>query len=79
MGNGEKIIEGLRQAVAGDLARVTIQGQVWVRDKNSELVRLRAILKTLVDAHDYSSLDRGIGTALPDGKMWLAARAAVAD
>ena len=30
--SGAKIIEGLKQAIAGDLARVTIAGQVWVRE-----------------------------------------------
>src|SRR5581483_3628517 len=29
--SGHKIIEGLRQAVAGNFARVTIEGQTWVR------------------------------------------------
>ena len=28
---GHKIIEGLRQAVNGDFARVTIEGQIWER------------------------------------------------
>lgn len=28
---GQKIIEGLKAAVAGDLARVTIDGQTWER------------------------------------------------
>ena len=28
---GSKIIEGLRVALAGDIARVTIEGQTWVR------------------------------------------------
>lgn len=30
--SGAKIIEGLKQAVAGDLHRVTIDGQRWVRE-----------------------------------------------
>lgn len=29
--SGQKIIDGLKQAVAGDFARVTIEGQTWVR------------------------------------------------
>lgn len=29
--SGQKIIEGLRQAIAGDLARVTIQGELWTK------------------------------------------------
>lgn len=28
---GTKIIEGLKQAIAGDFSRVTIEGQTWVR------------------------------------------------
>jgi hypothetical protein len=32
MSAGQKIIEGLREAVAGDMARVTINGQVWVKE-----------------------------------------------
>lgn len=31
---GPKIIEGLKQAVAGDLARVTIEGETWARVKD---------------------------------------------
>lgn len=29
--SGAKIIEGLKDAVAGNFSRVTIEGQVWVR------------------------------------------------
>ncbi len=43
----------------------------------AEIRRLRAALKPLVETHDYRSLDLGIGTALPDGKMWLEARAII--
>lgn len=31
MSAGSKIIEGLKEAVRGDFARVTIEGQTWVR------------------------------------------------
>ena len=31
MSSGQKIIEALQNAVDGNLARVTIDGQVWVR------------------------------------------------
>lgn len=44
-GIGRKIIEGLQQAVAGDLARVTIDGQVWSRGNSSEM---QALLTELV-------------------------------
>jgi hypothetical protein len=30
--SGQKIIDGLSDAVAGNLSRVTIGGQVWVRE-----------------------------------------------
>lgn len=33
--SGHKIIEGLKQAIAGDISRVTIDGQTWVR-RNAE-------------------------------------------
>lgn len=31
MGSGSKIIDGLKDAVSGNIARVTIDGQTWVR------------------------------------------------
>ena len=31
MSKGHKIVEGLKEAIAGDFARVTIEGQVWAR------------------------------------------------
>jgi hypothetical protein len=33
---GQKIIEGLKEAVAGNFSRVTIDGQVWIRHLPSE-------------------------------------------
>lgn len=42
--------------------------------KHDELVNA---LAAVVALHNFSHLDRGIGTSLPDGKMWLAARALV--
>ena len=39
---------------------------------------LEAALRALVDTHDYSTLNRGIGTATPEGQRWLKARAALA-
>lgn len=43
MSAGRKIIEGLEAAVNGDLLRVTIEGQTWVRlavnnDRKTELL-----------------------------------------
>ena len=34
-------------------------------------------LKAVALRHDYSYLDKGIGTATGEGKAWLAARAAI--
>ena len=53
MVGGQKIIEGLKQALAGDLARVTINGQTWVRvtDLNNdvqEIMRINNVLRDLV-------------------------------
>src|SRR5262245_11587607 len=35
--SGQKIIDGLKEAIAGDIARVTIEGQVWVREGDRPL------------------------------------------
>jgi hypothetical protein len=35
--NGQKIIDGLRDAIAGNFARVTIEGQTWVREDDGTL------------------------------------------
>ena len=42
-----------------------------LRNINTELL---GALKFTVGQHDYSDLDRGVGTATPDGVRWLAAR-----
>jgi hypothetical protein len=42
-----------------------------------EAKKLRAaheMLAKIVALHDYTNLDRGIGTALPEGRLWLHAR-----
>lgn len=41
---GQKIIEGLRDAVRGNFERVTIDGQVWVRQQPK-------VPRTLLDGH----------------------------
>lgn len=33
--SGQKILDGLKDAVAGNFARVTIEGQVWVRQERA--------------------------------------------
>lgn len=40
--SGQKIIDGLKDAIAGNFARVTLEGQVWVRQ---EYVTRRALAK----------------------------------
>ena len=52
---GQKIIEGLKEALAGDFARVTIDGVTWVRAKDlladqQEIMRINNSLRqTLID------------------------------
>lgn len=41
MGAGAKIIEGLKEAVRGDFARVTIEGQTWVRLNGDQVITRR--------------------------------------
>lgn len=68
MGNGQKILEGLRNAAAGNMQRVTIAGETWVkqdagspevalakaRDKITELyIDLDTALSALSSALDY--------------------------
>ena len=49
--SGAKIIEGLKQAIAGGLARVTIDGQVWERKQpNIEAAHFRDLLDLLFHA-----------------------------
>lgn len=50
--SGAKIIAGLKEAIAGDLARVTIDGQTWVRADDlladqQEIMRINNMLRTL--------------------------------
>lgn len=62
--SGQKIIDGLKEAIAGDLSRVTIDGQVWVRATElhadqQEIMRINnellALLREAMDsrAPDY--------------------------
>lgn len=58
---------------------------VYIADYINEIAQLRDInaelleaLKFAVSQHDYSGLDRGIGTATADGCRWIAARNVVA-
>lgn len=64
MGHGQKIVDSLKEAVAGNFARVTVGGVTWVRNdthvdkatawdelakKNAEIERLRAALKPFAE------------------------------
>lgn len=57
--SGAKIIEGLKQAAAGDLSRVRIDGQTWVRADalhadQQEIMRINnAIRSALLQARQY--------------------------
>lgn len=57
MSSSRKILEGLQDAVRGNLIRVTIQGQVWVRQDVELTTRVdileaenRLLKKRLADA-----------------------------
>ena len=55
--SGAKIIEGLKEAVAGNFGRVTIEGQAWVREdaaKDREIARLREALTVFCAYHPFS-------------------------
>lgn len=61
-----------------DVAESAMQNMLALSKKaDAEIERLRAALAKLVCSHDYSYLDRGIGTKTPEGEIWLEARAAV--
>lgn len=53
--SGQKILDGLKEAIAGDFGRVTIDGQVWVRFDNNPLYRaapeMLAALRQLAADH----------------------------
>ncbi len=57
--SGKKIIEGLKQAIAGDFARVTIGGQVWIRATelhadHQEIMRINNSLReTLLEVRKF--------------------------
>jgi hypothetical protein len=64
MSTGAKIIEGLEEAIAGDFARVTIEGQTWARVKDihadqQEIMRINNSLReTLLAIKDICAGDR---------------------
>lgn len=54
--SGAKIIDALKEAAAGDIARVTIEGETWARVKDihadqQEIMRINnALRETLLEA-----------------------------
>ena len=50
-GVGPKIIEGLKEAIAGDLHTITIEGQKWMR-ADTLLADQQAIMKTNNDLRE---------------------------
>lgn len=73
--SGAKIIEGLKEAIAGDLSRVTIDGQVWVRATDlhadqQELMRINNALRvTLLSARQFINDLALDGTGEPSHAM----------
>lgn len=52
--SGAKIIDGLKEAIAGDLHRVTIDGQVWVHATDlladqQEIMRINNLMRDLLN------------------------------
>lgn len=67
--SGSDIIEGLKQAARGDLARVTLfengERQVWVRD--TEISRLQSRVEELERAlKPFAVAAKRVGDGLPD-------------
>lgn len=62
MSSGNKIIDGLREAIAGNFSRVTIEGQTWVRmgdNEGSVTINIRLtkkLKKQLMAAADASGV-----------------------
>jgi hypothetical protein len=79
---GHKIIQGLEEAAAGNFARVTIEGQAWVKETPllraapKMLAALQALLELPAAKKELEILDRGIGMKTAN-KAWLEARVAI--
>jgi hypothetical protein len=54
--SGNKIIEGLKDAVAGNLSRVTIDGQIWTRTDNDNVIPIPAVTRD-EPSPEFSRLD----------------------
>jgi hypothetical protein len=62
MANGAKIIQGLKQAVAGNFVRVTVEGQTWVRlpdrDASADNYPSQFAMEGAVELEVYNALGR---------------------
>lgn len=74
---GVKIIEALKEAIAGDLARVTIEGETWakVKDIHADQQEIMRINNTLRDnikkcADEFSRLSRDGTKTAGAQNMW---------
>lgn len=56
--SGQKIIDGLREAIAGKLDRVLINGEVWVKLETDHVV---------VHKDRLSRLTNAVGNEFPNG------------
>lgn len=69
-GLGPKIIESLKQAVAGDLARVTIEGEAWAKVKDihadqQEIMRINNEMRVLLlEIREAMENDYGWGSTI---------------
>lgn len=70
--SGQKIVEGLKEAIADDFSRVTIDGQTWLRATElasdlQEIMRINNALRGLLN-EAVDSLREGYKG--PDGLGW---------
>lgn len=69
---GQKIFAGLKQAVAGDFTRVTIEGQTWERRDSTERAKLHKALEEFIYDRDGLAawLTDRRNQAHSDGDTW---------
>lgn len=70
--SGSKIIDGLKDAIAGNFARVTIGGQVWVR-RDAELERIarwHIRMAKLAEKSAANMTKRGPRSRMSEQRYW---------